>query len=69
MILTNFRETINKLKASVASIDTAEAAYWQEQNPGKASGGQTLTTIAGDSAAEEVLRAKTSPAHIDLAAG
>jgi hypothetical protein len=63
-----FRETINKLKASAASIDTAEAAYWQEQNPGKASGGETTTTD-GDSAAEEVARSKVMPAHIDLAAG
>ncbi|TID24541.1 anthranilate synthase component I [Venturia nashicola] len=60
-----YEETINKLKASAASIDTAEAAYWQEQNPGKVSGGQATSA----SAAEEIPSATAKPAHIDLAAG
>ncbi|KAE9973245.1 anthranilate synthase component 1 [Venturia inaequalis] len=60
-----YEETINKLKASAASIDTAEAAYWQEQNVGKVLGGQA----ASASAAEEVPASSAKPAHIDLAAG
>ncbi|QDS73566.1 anthranilate synthase component 1 [Venturia effusa] len=67
-----YEETINKLKASAASIETAEAAYWQEQNPGKAFSGQATAAVAGDSqaaAAEELPTSNAKAAHIDLAAG
>jgi hypothetical protein len=70
-------ETINKLRANVQTIETAEAAHYQAQSQNDAAentrlsnngGGAHVPSLAGITTTIPI-RSKKPDAHIDLAAG